>query len=440
MSNFGGSFIRVFIDLWLSMKSLILCASVFLLLVSCSSSSPALAQKTIPGHTAYIHPDPWGARVRENQGVLGWKDNNPSIRWWGLLKKSGTLSAKVLVRATPDAVLGLKLRIADQEHAPTGSVQEQEFTLVDFGNFEIKLENPSHMQIELIRSAGEAIDVKQLRLDGPAIQDAFFNLKERRNAASVHLMYPIPRDEKVDAFYTEVTGIEEPVGTFYMACGWHRGYFGMQVNSKTERRIIFSVWDSGNEAIDRNKVDKENRVQLMGKGEGVYAGDFGNEGTGGHSHLKYLWKTGSKQRFLVTALPTDLTHTTYSGYWFHPEENQWMLISSWNAPKEGGYMRGLHSFSENFLGENGHLVRKALYGNQWYRTSDGKWHEITQARFSHDPTGKDDRMDRTMGLEDNQFFLRHGGFLDGWLDYGTAMSRSAVVQVPSDLDTLIKKP
>jgi hypothetical protein len=102
-------------------------------------------------------------------------------------------------------------------------------------------------------------------------------------------------------------------------------------------------------------------------------------------------------------------------------------------------MRGLHSFSENFLGENGHLARKALYGNPWYRTADGQWHEITQARFSHDPTGKTDRFDRTMGLEDNQFFLRHGGFLDGGLDYGTPMQRQSTGQVPSDLDALIKK-
>lgn len=412
---------------------------IMLAVVGSLLPSDVLAQNTIPGHTAYVHPDPWGARIRENQGVLRWQDTNPSIRWWGIFKNPGTLELKVLVRGDSKSIEGLKLRVGDQEHGPKGIKSEQELTLVDFGKYELKLDKPTHQMIELVRGSGEAIDVKELRLDGPASQDAFFNLKERRNAASVHLMYPVDRQAKVEAFYTEVVGVEEPVGTFYMACGWHRGYFGMQVNSKTERRIIFSVWDSGNEAVDRNKVAKENRVQLMGKGEGVFAGDFGNEGTGGHSHLKVLWKTGAKQRFLVTAVPTDETHTTFSGYWFHPEDNKWMLISSWNAPKEGGYMRGLHSFSENFLGENGHLVRKALYGNQWYRTSDGKWHEITEARFSHDPTGKDDRMDRTMGVEDNQFFLRHGGFLDGSLDYGTPMNRNPVGQPPSDIEALISK-
>src|SRR6185295_5917000 len=96
-----------------------------------------------------------------------------------------------------------------------------------------------------------------------------------------------------------------------------------------------SVWDSGHEAVSRSKVADENRVRLVAKGEGVRANDFGNEGTGGHSHLAYAWKTGEKQRLLVTAKPVDNTHTIYAGYYFHPEEKKWTLISAWKAPKDG---------------------------------------------------------------------------------------------------------
>ena len=88
--------------------------------------------------------------------------------------------------------------------------------------------------------------------------------------------------------------------------------FGMQVNSEKERRIIFSVWDSGNEAIDRNKVKAEDLVQLVDKGKDVHAGGFGNEGTGGHSHLVHDWKLGDTIRFLVRAEP-DGTQTTTCG-------------------------------------------------------------------------------------------------------------------------------
>jgi len=208
-----------------------------------------------------------------------------------------------------------------------------------------------------------------------------------------------------------------------MACGWHQGYFGMQVNSATERRIIFSVWDSGNEAVDRQKVQTQDRVTLIAKGDNVFSGDFGNEGTGGHSHLKYLWKTPQTQKFFVSATPVDATHTVYSGFYFHPDRNAWMLISSWKAPKEGGYMRGLYSFSENFWGSTGHLRRKALFGNQWIKSSDGTWAELTTATFSHDPTGKADRIDRFMGLEGDGFFLSHGGYVEGYTKYGTPFTR-----------------
>ena len=204
----------------------------------------------------------------------------------------------------------------------------------------------------------------------------------------------------------------------------------MQVNSPTERRIIFSVWDSGGEAVDRKKVGDENRVALMAKGEGVNAGDFGNEGTGGHSHLKDQWRTGEKQRFLVTAQPTNGTFTVFSGYYFHPDKQAWVLISSWRAPKDGGWLRGLYSFSENFGGSTGHLRRKALYGNQWIRTDAGAWLELTASSFSHDGTGKSDRLDRFMGVESGQFFLSHGGFVPGFTKSGDPFIRPAVGVAP----------
>ena len=142
------------------------------------------------------------------------------------------------------------------------------------------------------------------------------------------------------------------------------------------------------------------------------------------------WRTGERQRFLVTAQPTNQTYTIYSGYYFHPDRKQWMLISSWRAPKDGSWMRGLYSFSENFGGSTGHLRRKALYGNQWIRADNGKWFELTTATFSHDATGKTDRLDRFMGVEKGDFFLSHGGFVPGYAKFGEKFTRPAVGAEP----------
>jgi hypothetical protein len=391
------------------------------------------ADLRVPAFTAYLDPDPGGARISPRSGISGWTNPALKVLWFGEIKTPGELDCALELRLPVGAETKLRLTVAGKSREATAKGAGDDPVTVDFGSFGIATPGYLKFALELLNPSGQdAGNIEALVLRGPAVADAHFNLDSRRNAASVHLAYPTSEYTNIDAFYCEVTATEAPLWTYFEACGWHRGYFGMQVNSPTERRFIFSVWDSGSEAVDRSKVGNENRVTLIAKGEGVEAGDFGHEGTGGHSHLVYDWKTGTKQRFLVTAEPVDATHTVYSGYWFHPEQKKWMLISSWKAPKDGAYLHGLYSFVENFGGDNGQLQRKALYGNQWLRTADGQWHEQTTATFSHDPTGKKDRLDRFMGVENGQFFLSTGGFIPGSTKFGAIFTRPAKGAPPVD--------
>ncbi len=387
----------------------------------------------VPAFTAYFEPATGEAEISDLRGISGWNNPAQKILWFGEIKTPGRLDCSVVLRLRAGAETKLRLTVAGTSREATAKGAGDARVNVPFGSFAIAATGYQKFTLESLNAAGQpAGEIEALRLDGTAAQDAHFNLKPRRNAASVHLAYPTPGFTNVDAFYCEVTGVETPLWTYFEACGWHRGYFGMQVNSPAERRIIFSVWDSGNEAANRGKVGQEDRVTLVAKGENVFSGDFGNEGTGGHSHLVYDWKTGEKQRFLVTARPADATHTIYAGCWFHPEQKKWLLISSWKAPKDGAYLHGLYSFVENFGGDNGQLNRKALYGNQWLRTADGQWHEVTTAGFSCDLTGKADRFDRFMGVENGQFFLSTGGFIPGFTKFGGKFTRPATGQPPVD--------
>ncbi len=385
------------------------------------TGSFTLAGLQVPAFTAYIDPDPEGAQVSEKQGITGWNDAAQQVVWFGELKAAGELTVALSVKLPPGSKSRLQLKIGDQKH-------EAEVTAgrADFGRYPIA--SPGYVRLELssLNGTADAGQIETLHLDGEAARDAHFNLKERRNAASVHLAYPVPKETKVALFYNEVTAVADPLYTYYMACGFSRGYFGMQVNSATERRLIFSIWDAGNggDAKDRSKVADDDQTQLIAKGEGVHASVFGNEGTGGHSHLVYPWKTGEAQKFIVAVQPEG-THTVYSGYWFHPEKKEWMLIASFRAPKDGKYLRGLYSFSENFGGSNGHLQRKALFGPQWIADETGHWSELTTATFSHDATGKADRLDRFMGVENGKFFLSQGGFMEGRTPFGEAFTRPA---------------
>ncbi len=399
------------------MKSLHLLPLCFVL------TAQAFAGVRVPAFTAYLEPDGHGATVSEEKGVTGWNSDAASVSWFGELKAAGKLTAVVEAQG---AASRLRLKVGDQAHEAL--VKDGR---ADFGEYTFS--HPGYQRFQLFSLNGdkEAGNVQVLVLDGPAVAGAHFNLKPRRNAASVHLAYPTAKDEKIAAFYNEVTAVEDPPATYYMACGFTRGYFGMQVNSPTERRIIFSVWDaaSGEKAKDRSTVSKEDETRLVAKGEGVEASVFGNEGTGGHSHLVYPWKTGQAQRFVVTVKPSG-SRTIYSGWWFHPDKQKWQLLATFDAPKDGGWLRGLYSFSEDFDGGNGQLRRKALYGPQWIRLADGRWKELTKATFSHDPTGKTDRLDRFMGMENGRFFLSQGGFIPGFTKFGEPFTRPVTGKPP----------
>lgn len=393
----------------------------------------------VPAFTAYLEPDSNAATVSEKGGVTQWGDPAAQVCWFGDFKTPGKLTCAVVLRLPAGATSRLRLRVGAEAHEAVAKGAGA--VTVDFGTFEVAKAGYVRFALESRNPAGQPFgDLEALVLDGPAAAEAHFNLEPRRNAASVHLNYTLPKGAELDAFYDEATGVKDPVHTFYMACGFQRGYFGIQVNSPTERRIIFSVWDTGEgqKAMKRDAVPEEDRTVLLAKGEGVVASAFGGEGTGGHSHLVYPWKTGEKQRFLLMAQAGEKGSAIYSGYWFHPERKSWMLIASFRAPKASASLGHFHSFSENFVGSNGDLRRKALYGNQWVHVHGGDWREVTEASFSHDATGKSARMDRGMGVEDGAFYLAHGGFEEGSTPFGQKFTRPAGIgRSPADAGTLL---
>ncbi|MCY3022226.1 MAG: DUF3472 domain-containing protein [Planctomycetota bacterium] len=403
----------------------------------------------VPAFTAYIEPAPDALKVSDRTGITGWTDAAKKVVWYGKLSNAGKLDIAVSLRLPDKAVSGLRLTVAAVGRADSsphtaeakGSADAQPQT-VAFGTVDIPAPGYYSFTLEGVSKEGRTFgDLDALLLSGPAAKDAHFNLKPRRNAASVHLGYPVPKSAAVEWFYNEVTVKTDPLWSYYMACGFHRGYFGIQVNSPTERRIIFSVWDSGNEAVDRKKVAAEDTVQLVAKGEGVFAGGFGNEGTGGHSHLVYNWKAGETYRFLLSAKP-DGKETVYSGYFFFPEKKAWGLIASFRAPKDGSYLKGLYSFNENFGGANGDKRRLAEFGNQWIKTSDGQWTELLTAHFTHDATGGKDRTDYAAGVVEGRFYLSNGGFVGEPIKSGDKIVRPAMGKPPADIElpAIVPKP
>lgn len=392
--------------------------------------------QTIPAFTGYAIPaESWSSMLFDPQkGVSNWTNLQQQLEYHFYLRKTGSLELSMQVRNLEGAA---QLQVFFDKQAFIVNVPKSDkFVSVKLGKVSVKDTGFHVINIKGLRKSGKSIaEIASIVCKGSATMGMHFNQKERRNAASVHLRYPISDTTRVIAFYNEliVPAGADQVHSYYMANGFARGYFGIQVNSEKERRIIFSIWDAGNEAVDRGKVADSNRVQLLAKGDGVVANDFGNEGTGGHSHWVYPWKAGQTYKFLVTALPDSATNTTiYSGYCFLPDVQQWKLIAAFKAPKDGKWLRNLYSFNENFVGVNGQLQRRAQFGNQWIQRENGSWLELTNASFSYDATGKaGDRIDYGAGVQDGQFYLWNGGFEASTAVYGQAFSRTPLKTRPN---------
>ena len=451
---------------------------LFALALACSSVT-ALAQSTtateqrVSALTAYAAPDADAVRMERGRDVAPFLSRASQLRWYGAFAHAGEVHARIAVAVPSGDTVTLQLDVAAE---PRGAVQDaasragEHWTigdrvtrrvvggdstmLVDFDSVHVAA--PGFVRFAL-RADGRRtarVTVQALLLGGAPAADAHFHSEPRRNAASVHLRYPVDSASEITGFYNEVVAVEDPVDTYYMATGFARGYFGMQVNSPTERRIIFSVWDAGagTNANDRRTVAADDQVQLLAKGDGVVAEVFGNEGTGGHSHSVTAWRTGEVQRFYVTAENSRERQTTaengsraastiYTGYWYDNDRMAWRLIARFRAPRDSLGLRRLYSFSEDFGGSRGDVVRKARFGPAWVRLATGEWRELTTATFSHDPTGRTQRLDRFMGVEDGRFFLQHGGFVTGFTAMGTAFTRPATGTPPSiDLPALVRAP
>ncbi len=253
-----------------------------------------------------------------------------------------------------------------------------------------------------------------------------------RRGPSVHMNYTLPAGKNIEWFYNEVTvpNGNDAIGSYFMVNGFAEGYCGIQVNSPTERRVLFSVW-SPFITDDPKSIPADQQVKLLGKGPGVQAQDFGNEGSGGQSYLLYNWKAGQTYKFLTRIRPNGDNSTTYTAYFFDPNTQAWRFIASFKRPKTNTWYQSPYSFLENFEPERGNVTRKVFFNNQWVCDASGNWTEMSSAKFTNDDTGRKElRMDFHGGVENNQFFLQNCGFFNHFTNPNSAFKRKPGGQKP----------
>jgi hypothetical protein len=181
-------------------------------------------------------------------------------------------------------------------------------------------------------------------------------------ARGQHLWWDLEGQTDAACLYGEITVLATHHAVYYCGANWHPGepaggYCGIQHNSQSERRTIFSIWDTAPGL--HPKVTEADRQTVFNR--------FGGEGEGAHTHMAWDWKVGDTFQFFVHKLPSETADATDARYFiFDPKRKTWLASATITSPNGGEKSvatigGGLNSFLENFGGRDNSVPKLALY-------------------------------------------------------------------------------
>jgi len=423
---------------------------LFAVLQLCLTIPLSAQQAFVPigGNTwAYSHS---GKAIKEefkNGHIDNW--NNPSIYYETFIRfaQKTNLELTLEIEQIHD---GGTFEISLGASSKKIKINKNSKLSLPIGNFELRDTGYHAIRIAAVELQGKAPIITGYSLSAKGILNQLHYVKNNegnffywgRRGPSVHMGYTQPAQEDIEWYYNEVTVPigNDIIGSYYMANGFKEGYFGMQVNSESERRILFSVW-SPFVTDDPKSIPEEQKIILKAKGSEVYTGEFGNEGSGGQSYLRFNWKAGNTYKFLLRGRPIAQNYTEYTAWFFAPELGKWLFIAQFERPQTQTYLKGFHSFLENFSTAQGIYERQVLFSNQWVCNRAGKWTELTEGRFSIDNTARQGyRLDYAGGISGNSFYLRNCGFFSDYTPAYRMFKRESSNNPPEiDFTALEKK-
>lgn len=207
-----------------------------------------------------------------------------------------------------------------------------------------------------------------------------------------HLWWNLEGQKDGTCLYGEITVLATAPHIYYCGANWHPGepaggYCGIQHNSDTERRTIFSIWDTAGEL----------HPNVTAADAHTFHNRFGGEGTGAHTHMRWPWNLNETFQFFVQKVPGkgDFTDTRY--YVYDRVHERWLHSATITNPNGGKASvttigGGLNSFLENFAGKDRTAPKLALY-RLWLgssvdtlkclakATGDGTWGQLHDAYF-----------------------------------------------------------
>jgi hypothetical protein len=472
------------------MKKLLMCFVASLFFATTLSAQTTYLYNTtteirakLKGGRGYVVPfvnSNAGLSMAENGDLTGWTNKDRKAVWY-LYQQKGIYNMGFRLTLTNNSTRNFKITCTRAD-AEGFSPLIEEFSYTGLGkndtvrvlnNMNIPATGYYRYELESKNTTG-SITINELIFEGITTPEqaraaSAPHTTDYLSSPSVHLNYSRATSSKsndYDWLYQEVmapTGFT-PTATYWEAIGFTGGYFGMQANSDTERRILFSIWDQ----VDTDKytknglpipeATKDSLVSLVDKADYTKANGFGNEGTGGQSYVGAnrldTWKDSVTVKFLMN-IRRDTIVSTITGKkkpcliltaWYKAyDEEGWRYVASWRRPFASTYFSNSGSFIENFGWANGHLPRKGYYFNTFaHENSTGKWVHLNSTYGTHtdDQTiGQRIDYEHNVAPEDpTKFYLLSGGYGGRkGPNSGTTFSVTAITNYP-ELMTMDLKP
>ena len=300
------------------------------------------------GNVFQTAPNSKGASLKRNGGLF-WGDSDEVYSFFFHVDRPAKLNL-ALSALVPKG--GSELSISVGKQLLSVSLEGSQLANHDVGSIDVS--EPGYVRVDIQgkeRSGSVFAEVRDLIISSDTKDLVVEYVKNNegnmfywgRRGPSVHLTYVVPKDRKLVYGYSEVTvpSGQDPVGSYFMANGFAEGYFGIQVNSPTERRVLFSVW-SPFQTDNPRDIPKDQRIVTLASGPDVHVGQFGNEGSGGQSYLIFPWEAGKTYRFLTEVKPGTEGTTDYTCWFGETTDDKWRLIASFRRPKTETYLLGFH--------------------------------------------------------------------------------------------------
>jgi hypothetical protein len=225
-------------------------------------------------------------------------------------------------------------------------------------------------------------------------------------ARTATLVYEIG---EADVYYMEAIIQKTTDGSFFMACGWDNGYFGLQQYvGENQRSVVFAMWNGAED--DEPGADKAfGPVQILDWTAGGKTNAYGGDKLGAQYMRQIPWRVGETNRFAIDAVRSG-AKTSYTA-WLGRPGSDWEKLATFRAYSGFKWLRGYNSFVEDFRRDtkSANETRRALFSNIWIHQYRGAWIPVTEVTYATSGSRYEagDKVDA--GDEEGGFFLSTGG-------------------------------